>query len=164
MCIRDSHDIDEINKATEEAKRETERPSMICCKTTIGFGSPNKSGTAGVHGSPLGDDEIEITRKELNWEHAPFEIPEDIYDAWNAKDEGAKKEKAWEDLLKIYRQKYPEESDELERRFNSEIPYEFNERFNDFLKDCLLQEDPVATRKASQICLCLLYTSPSPRD
>ena len=89
---------------------------MICCKTTIGFGSPNKSGTAGVHGSPLGDDEIEITRKELNWEQGPFEIPKDIYDAWNAKDEGAKKEKAWEDLLKTYKQKYPEESLELERQ------------------------------------------------
>ncbi|MDC2983536.1 transketolase [Pseudomonadota bacterium] len=149
----DGHDIDEINKATEEAKKETERPSMICCKTTIGFGSPNKSGTAGVHGSPLGDDEIEITRKELNWEHAPFEIPEDIYDAWNAKDEGAKKEKAWEDLLEIYKQKYPEESNELERRFNSEMTHEFNERFDDFLRDCLIQEDPIATRKASQICL-----------
>ena len=99
MIEIDGHNIDEINKATEEAKRETERPSMICCKTTIGFGSPNKSGTAGVHGSPLGDDEIEITRKELNWEHAPFEIPEDIYDAWNAKDEGAKKEKVWDCLL-----------------------------------------------------------------
>ena len=149
----DGHDIDEINKATEEAKKETERPSMICCKTTIGFGSPNKSGTAGVHGSPLGDDEIEITRKELNWEHAPFEIPEDIYDAWNAKDEGAKKEKAWEDLLEIYKQKYPEESNELERRFNSEMTHEFNERFDDFLRDCSLQVDPIATRKASQICL-----------
>ena len=189
----DGHDIDEINKATEEAKKETERPSMICCKTTIGFGSPNKSGTAGVHGSPLGDDEIEITRKELNWEHAPFEIPEDIYDAWNAKDEGAKKEKVWEDLLETYKQKYPEESNELERRFNSEMTHEFNERFVEFLSDCSLQEDPIATRKASQICLdhfcadlpeliggsadltgsnntfskhntCLLYTSPSPRD
>jgi len=149
----DGHNIDEINKATEKAQQETKKPSMICCKTTIGFGSPNKSGTAGIHGSPLGDDEIEITRKELNWEHAPFEIPEDIYDNWNAKDEGANKEKAWEDLRKTYQEKYPDESKELERRFNSEMPHEFNERFDGFLKDCLLQEDPIATRKASQICL-----------
>ena len=149
----DGHNIDEINKATEKAQQETKKPSMICCKTTIGFGSPNKSGTAGIHGSPLGDNEIEITRKELNWEHAPFEIPEDIYDTWNAKDEGAKKEKAWKDLFKTYQEKYPDESKELERRFNSEMPHEFNERFDVFLKDCLSQEDPIATRKASQICL-----------
>ena len=149
----DGHNIEEINKATEEAQQETERPSMICCKTTIGFGSPNKSGTAGIHGSPLGDDEIAITRKELNWEHAPFEIPADIYDAWNAKDQGSKKEEAWKNLLKTYKERYPKESDELERRFNSEMPHEFNERFDRFLKDCLLQEDPIATRKASQICL-----------
>ena len=149
----DGHNIDEINKATEEAQQETERPSMICCKTTIGFGSPNKSGTAGIHGSPLGDDEIAITRKELNWEHTPFEIPEDIYNAWNAKDQGSKNEEVWENLLKTYKQKYPKEFDELERRFNSELPHEFNERFDDFLSDCLLQEDPIATRKASQICL-----------
>ena len=131
----DGHNIDEINKATEKAQQETKKPSMICCKTTIGFGSPNKSGTAGIHGSPLGDDEIEITRKELNWEHAPFEIPEDIYDNWNAKDEGANKEKAWEDLRKTYQEKYPDESKELERRFNSEMPHEFNERFDGFLKE-----------------------------
>ena len=149
----DGHNIDEINKATEEAQQETERPSMICCKTTIGFGSPNKSGTAGIHGSPLGDDEIAITRKELNWEHTPFEIPEDIYNAWNAKDQGSKNEEVWENLLKTYKQKYPKEFDELERRFNSELPHEFNERFDDFLRDCLSQEDPIATRKASQICL-----------
>jgi transketolase len=149
----DGHNIDEINKATEEAQQETERPSMICCKTTIGFGSPNKSGTAGIHGSPLGDDEIAITRKELNWEHAPFEIPEDIYDAWNAKDQGSKMEEVWENLLKTYKEKYPKEFDELERRFNSELPHEFNEKFDNFLRDCLSQEDPIATRKASQICL-----------
>jgi transketolase len=149
----DGHNIDEINKATEEAQQETERPSMICCKTTIGFGSPNKSGTAGIHGSPLGDDEIAITRKELNWEHTAFKIPEDIYDAWNAKDQGSKKEEVWENLLKTYKEKYPKEFDELERRFNSELPHEFNEKFDNFLRDCLSQEDPIATRKASQICL-----------
>jgi transketolase len=149
----DGHNIDEINKATEEAQQETERPSMICCKTTIGFGSPNKSGTAGIHGSPLGDDEIAITRKELNWEHTAFKIPEDIYDAWNAKDQGSKKEEVWKNLLKTYKEKYPKEFDELERRFNSELPHEFNEKFDNFLRDCLSQEDPIATRKASQICL-----------
>ena len=126
---------------------------MICCKTTIGFGSPNKSGTAGVHGSPLGDDEIEITRKELSWEHAPFAIPEDIYDAWNAKDQGAKNEKDWDSLLEAYEDKYPKEFNELQRRLNSKLPNEFNERFDIFLDDCLSQDDPIATRKASQICL-----------
>ena len=126
---------------------------MICCKTTIGFGSPNKSGTSGVHGSPLGDDEIEITRKKLNWEYAPFEIPEDVYEAWNARDKGNKHEKDWEILLQAYKEKYPSEFNEFQRRFSSMLPDRFDEKFNSFLNDCLLQTDPVATRKASQICL-----------
>ena len=87
---------------------ETEKPSLICCKTVIGFGSPNKQGTASAHGAPLGDDEIGLARKEIGWGHAPFEIPSEIIDAWNAADKGVAAEAVWEDLWGTYREVYPD--------------------------------------------------------
>jgi transketolase len=126
---------------------------MIFCKTTIGFGSPNKSGTADVHGAPLGDEEIEKTRDALGWNHPAFEVPQEVYDFWDSKNSGADKNSSWDDLIKNYKDKYPEESAELERRINGNMPDNFQQNFNDFLNDCNLTNTRMATRKASKACL-----------
>ncbi|MGB5601425.1 MAG: 1-deoxy-D-xylulose-5-phosphate synthase N-terminal domain-containing protein, partial [Gammaproteobacteria bacterium] len=104
----DGHDADAVKAAIEEARSVTDKPSMICCKTTIGFGSPNKGGKEECHGAPLGVDEIELTRKELGWPHAAFEIPDDIYAAWDAKEKGAAAEAAWNEKFEAYKAAYPE--------------------------------------------------------
>ena len=115
ICV-DGHNIEEIDKAISEAKIELNKPSMIFCKTTIGFGSPNKHGTADVHGAPLGEEEIIKTRESLNWKYEAFEIPQDIYNFWNATEKGSALNSDWDSLLKKYEEKYPEKSDELQRR------------------------------------------------
>ena len=126
---------------------------MIFCKTTIGFGSPNKSGTADVHGAPLGDEEIEKTRKALDWQYSPFEVPEDIYEFWNSKDSGNKVNANWDEIVKNYQEKYPDESIELLRRIKGQMPENFEENFKAFLDDCNLNNPSMATRKASKACL-----------
>src|SRR5210317_68981 len=110
----DGHDPDAISKAIEEAKSVSDKPSMICCKTTIGFGSPNKAGGHDCHGAPLGDDEIALTRKELGWTAAPFEIPEDVYAGWDHKEQGAKDEAAWNEKFAAYKAAFPAEAAEFE--------------------------------------------------
>ena len=152
ICV-DGHNVEDINEAIVKAKNETNKPSMIFCKTTIGFGSPNKSGTADVHGAPLGDEEIEKTRKALDWQYSPFEVPEDIYEFWNSKDSGNKVNANWDEVVKNYQEKYPDESIELHRRIKGQMPENFEENFKAFLDDCNLNNPSMATRKASKACL-----------
>ena len=152
ICV-DGHNVEDINEAIVKAKNETNKPSMIFCKTTIGFGSPNKSGTADVHGAPLGDEEIEKTRKALDWQYSPFEVPEDIYEFWNSKDSGNKVNANWDEIVKNYQEKYPDESIELLRRIKGQMPENFEENFKAFLDDCNLNNLSMATRKASKACL-----------
>ena len=152
ICV-DGHNVEEINEAIVKAKNETNKPSMIFCKTTIGFGSPNKSGTADVHGAPLGDEEIEKTRNALDWQHPPFEVPENIYEFWNSKDSGNEVNTSWDEIIENYQEKYPDESMELHRRIKGEMPENFEENFKVFLEECNLNNLSMATRKASKACL-----------
>ena len=149
----DGHSIDEINNAIQLAKNVSEKPTMIFCKTTIGFGSPNKSGTSDAHGAPLGDEEIAKTREALDWNHAPFNIPDSIYDFWNAAEEGGSKNADWDGLMDSYKEKYAEEHDELIRRISSELPNDFEKQYSSFLTECNENNSPMATRKSSQVCL-----------
>ena len=152
ICV-DGHNVEEINEAIVKAKNETNKPSMIFCKTTIGFGSPNKSGTADVHGAPLGDEEIEKTRNALDWQYPPFEVPENIYEFWNSKDSGNEVNTSWDEIIENYQEKYPDDSMELHRRIKGEMPENFEENFKVFLEECNLSNPSMATRKASKACL-----------
>ena len=152
ICV-DGHNIEEINNAISQAKETTDKPSMIFCKTTIGFGSPNKSGTADAHGAPLGEDEIIKTREALDWKYAEFELTDEIYNFWDAKEAGNNVNLDWDNLIKSYQEKYPEKSKELLRRIEGNTPENFESDFNHFLKDCDTNNSPMATRKASKACL-----------
>ena len=152
ICV-DGHNVEEINGAISKAKEESKKPSMIFCKTIIGFGSPNKSGTADVHGAPLGDEEIEKTRDALDWQHPAFEVPKEVYDFWDKKKSGALKNATWDDSIRDYKDKYPNDSLELERRMKGDMPAEFEQNYLDFLNDCNTNNSPMATRKASKACL-----------
>ncbi|MAR95794.1 MAG: transketolase [Gammaproteobacteria bacterium] len=152
VCV-DGHNIEEINNAISQSKETTDKPSMIFCKTTIGFGSPNKSGTADAHGAPLGEDEIVKTREALDWKYAEFELTDEIYNFWDAKESGANVNSEWDEVIKSYQEKYPEKSKELLRRIEGNTPENFESNFNQFLKDCDTNNSPMATRKASKACL-----------
>jgi transketolase len=146
------HDPVEIATAIETAKKG-DRPTLICCKTTIGFGSPNKQGTHDVHGAPLGAAEIAAARETLNWPHAPFEIPADIYAAWSARDKGALAEIAWNKQFDAYRAAYPELAAEFERRMQGELPAAWADARDAAIAKIMDAAQTVATRKASQIAL-----------
>ena len=152
----DGHDSQAVSKAFDEAIAETGRPTIICCKTTIGKGSPNKQGTESCHGSPLGDGEIDLTREALGWSHAPFVVPEDIYAHWDARESGAQAEASWNSALEGYRGVYPELADEFERRMRGELPDEFMKGVDDFIAQCVANESDVASRKASQQAIAAL--------
>ena len=143
-------DINSISKAIDQAKSVTDKPSIIKITTTIGYGSPNKSDTAGVHGAPLGEEEAELTRKELGWDYAPFEVPQEAYDQYRkALDKGKKLEDQWNEDLSKYRSKYPTEANEFERMLRGELP----EGWDQDLPTYTPQDKGLATRKHSQICL-----------
>ena len=146
----DGHDADAIKKAIEEARAATDKPSIICCKTTIGFGSPNKGGKEDCHGAPLGEDEIELTRKELGWSHGPFQIPEDIYEGWDAKDKGAKAEAAWDTKMAAYKKDHPELARGFERRMAGELVDGWEEKANAFIQAVAAKAESIPSRKASQ--------------
>jgi transketolase len=148
----DGHDSDAINAAIEAAKADP-RPTLICTKTIIGFGSPNKSGSHDCHGAPLGADEIAATRKELGWEYGPFEIPTDIYAQWDAKEAGATKEAAWNEKFAAYEAAYPELASEFKRRVNGELPAEWDEKATQIIADLQANPANIASRKASQNAL-----------
>ncbi|MEZ8206019.1 transketolase [Vibrio splendidus] len=148
----DGHDADAINAAIEAAKADP-RPTLICTKTIIGFGSPNKAGTHDCHGAPLGADEITATKAALGWEHGPFEIPADIAAEWNAKEAGAAKEAAWNAKFDAYAAAHPELAVEFKRRTNGELPAEWEEKANAIIADLQANPANIASRKASQNAL-----------
>ena len=152
ICV-DGHDIEDIDGAIHKAKEEVNKPTMIFCKTTIGYGSPNKSGTADVHGAPLGDEELKETREVLGWNYKPFEVPQEVYDFWNFKEEGASFNDSWNKLIKDYEKKYPNNSSELHRRIDGHLPNNFQESYESFLNECNSNNLSMATRKASKACL-----------
>ena len=152
ICV-DGHDIEDIDGAIHKAKEEVNKPTMIFCKTTIGYGSPNKSGTADVHGAPLGDEELKETREVLGWNYKPFEVPQEVYDFWNFKEEGASFNDSWNKLIKDYEKKYPNDSLELHRRIDGHLPNNFQESYESFLNECNSNNLSMATRKASKACL-----------
>lgn len=148
----DGHDPEAINAAIIAAKADP-RPTLICTKTIIGFGSPNKSGSHDCHGAPLGADEIAATRKALGWEHGPFEIPADVYAEWDAKEAGAAKEAAWNAKFDAYAAAYPAEAAELKRRLNGELPAQWEEKATQIIADLQANPANIASRKASQNAL-----------
>ncbi len=149
----DGHDAEAIRKAIDEAKSDKNRPTLICCKTVIGFGSPNKAGKEECHGAPLGEEEIALARKELGWEYPAFEIPQEIYSAWDCREKGQKIEDNWNQRFISYQEDHPELAKELNRRIAGRLPAGFNDALNSFVKELQDKGDTVATRKASQIVL-----------
>ncbi|MFT5218037.1 MAG: transketolase [Planctomycetota bacterium] len=145
----DGHDPDALKIAIEAARAITARPSLICCKTTIGFGSPNKAGTHGCHGAPLGEDEIALTRIELNWEQGPFDIPEEVYKGWNHHEKGQTQEDAWNEKFSAYGEAHPELAAEFTRRSSGELPADWEETSNAFIAEVDEAGADKATRQAS---------------
>ncbi len=146
----DGHDADAISAAITEAKSVTDRPSLICCKTIIGYGSPNKSGSHDCHGAALGDEEVALTRKELGWDYAPFEIPDDVYAGWDAKAKGARVEGAWNDKFAAYAAEYPAEAAEFTRRMAGDLPANWQEASDALIADTNSKQENLASRQASQ--------------
>lgn len=149
----DGHDADQIHAAITEAQRETDKPTLIMCKTVIGFGSPNKAGTESVHGAPLGDAEIAATRKALDWQYGPFEIPQEIYKAWDARDAGKEKQHAWNEKFAAYAKAFPELAEEFKRRMAGELPANFDAEAKKFIEHLQASPANIASRKASQNAL-----------
>ena len=149
----DGHDAEEIKMAIETARKSVGQPTLICCKTTIGFGSPNKQGKEECHGAPLGNDEIALTRAALGWNHGPFEVPADIYAEWDAKAAGAAAEAAWNDKFAAYAAAHPELAAEFKRRIAGELPADFAEKAAAYIKDVAEKGETIASRKASQNAL-----------
>jgi len=145
----DGHDSHAIIKAVEMAKAMTDKPTMICCKTTIGFGSPNKAGSHACHGAALGQDEINLTKAALGWDHDAFVIPKEVYAGWDAKVKGAKAEKAWNDKFAAYRAAYPELAAEYERRMAGELPKNWATDANNFVSAVNAEAKTTATRLSS---------------
>ncbi|WP_166221429.1 transketolase [Pseudomonas atagonensis] len=148
----DGHDPEEIKTAIETA-RKSPLPTLICCKTTIGFGSPNKQGKEDCHGAPLGDAEIALTRQALNWNHGPFEIPADIYAEWDAKEKGRAAEAEWDQRFAAYSAAFPTEANELIRRLSGELPADFSEKASAYIAEVAAKGETIASRKASQNAL-----------
>lgn len=146
----DGHNPEAIAEAIKQAQAEKARPTLIICKTTIGFGSPNKAGSHDSHGAPLGDEEIALTRKNLGWNYAPFEIPAEIYAQWDAKEKGKQAEQAWNEKWTAYSQAYPELSAELERRLSGELPANWAQESQAFVEKLQANPASIASRKASQ--------------
>jgi transketolase len=149
----DGHDSEAIKQALEQARGETQRPTLICCKTVIGWGSPNKQGKEECHGAPLGADEVALVRETLAWEHEPFVIPSEYYQSWDGKRRGAEEEAAWNEKFSAYRQSHPELAAEFERRTAGELPSYWPEKAQAFIDDAVKKGDSVATRKASLMTL-----------
>ena len=146
----DGHDFDAIEKAITEAKSVTDKPTLICTKTIIGKGSPNKSGSHDCHGAALGEDEVALTRKELGWTHDPFVIPQEVYDGWNQKEKGQKSEADWNEKFASYEKEFPELAAEFKRRMANDLPSDWQAKADALIKEVNESGDKVATRKASQ--------------
>jgi len=149
----DGHDAEQVKAAIEKAQENSAKPTLICCKTTIGFGSPNKEGTESCHGAPLGDDEIVATREKLGWKHGAFDIPDDIYAQWDGKGKGGEAESAWNDAFAAYEAAYPELAAEFKRRVNGELPADFSDKADAIIAELQANPQNIASRKASQNAL-----------
>ncbi len=145
----DGHDPDALAAALDAAVAETARPTIICCKTQIGYGSPAKAGTAASHGAPLGEDEVAATREALGWTHAPFEVPDDVYSGWDCKATGAAQQNAWNQQFAEYAQKYPQDAAELERRLRGELPEAWTSTMDSLLLEAQTKGETLASRNAS---------------
>ncbi|MEZ2602445.1 transketolase [Kluyvera intermedia] len=152
----DGHDSQAIDAAVQEAKKVTDKPSLLCCKTIIGFGSPNKADSHECHGSALGADEVARVREQLQWPYPAFEIPADIYDAWDATQKGAQDQQAWDALFADYAQQWPELAAEFTRRMKGELPAEWAENIHQYVHDLQANPAALATRQVSQKCLNFL--------
>ena len=152
----DGHKSNQIEKAIRKAKENLDKPTIICCKTKIGKGSPNKAGTAAAHGLALGEEEINLTRKELNWSHPPFTIPKEIYVDWDSKESGKANEEKWNLLLERYEKEYPEPAKELNRVLSSALPQNFENEIDQFITSLQSEQADIATRKSSEIVLNFL--------
>ena len=146
----DGHSSNDLINSIERALTSQDQPTLICCKTKIGFGSPSKEGTASSHGAPFGDKETNLTKESLGWEHGPFEIPDDIYSAWNRIEKGSALENQWGQIFDKYKIQYPDEGKELERRLSAELPDAWIQSSQNFIKSCNEKKETIATRKASQ--------------
>jgi len=147
------HDSDAVDQAIELAKCNLDKPTLIDCKTIIGWGSPSKQGTGGVHGAPLGDDEIELVRENIGWSHPPFEIPDDIYQAWDATKQGMQSQQEWEQTFSQYQKTHPELANELTRRMQGDMPANWKEQTEKALQAINADAKSVATRKSSELSL-----------
>jgi len=145
----DGHDSEALSKAIEMAKAMTDKPTMICCKTTIGFGSPNKAGTHECHGAPLGDEEINLTKAALGWDHGPFEVPSEVYAGWDAKEKGAAAEAAWNEKFAAYKAEFPALAAEYERRVAGDLPADWAAKSGEFIANINAEAKSPATRQAS---------------
>ena len=148
----DGHNTEAINAAIEAAQA-SDKPTLICCKTVIGFGSPNKQGKEDCHGAPLGADEIALTREQLGWPYGPFEIPDNYYAAWNGVEKGTAAQSAWNQQFAAYKAEYPDLANEFERRCKGELPADFSDKADAYIRECQEKMEKVASRKASQNCL-----------
>ncbi len=146
----DGHDAEAIDKAIREAKSVNDKPTLICCKTVIGYGAPNLCGSHDCHGAPLGEDEIKATRENLNWPYAPFEIPDEIYQGWDAREKGKQAESAWAEKFEAYKKEFPELAAEFERRMKGELPADWQKVADDYIKATDEKAESIASRKASQ--------------
>ena len=149
----DGHDSAAVEAALLAAKAETNKPTLVCCKTVIGKGSPNKQGTESCHGAALGEEEIALTREALGWSHAPFDIPEDIRAGWDRRGSGAEQEASWQAGFDAYREAFPDLADEFLRRLRGELPAHFDEQVDSYIAECVSAGADVASRKASQQAL-----------
>lgn len=146
----DGHSAEEVRRAIESGRANTDQPTLICCKTIIGFGAPNKQGTESCHGSALGEAEIIAARENLGWNYGDFEVPDDIYAAWNAREKGAAAQKSWNEAFAAYKSAHPELAAELERRMKGDLPANFAEKADAYIRECQEKGETVASRKASQ--------------
>ena len=155
QVIRDvnGHDTAALHAAIEAAKADTQRPTLICCKTVIGAGSPNKQGTHDVHGAPLGAEEIAATRARLGWNHPPFEIPAEVRAQWDAREQGKAAQAQWEERMQAYRAAHPELAAELERRLRGELPADWAQMAQSWVTETAQKAETIASRKASQNCI-----------
>jgi len=146
----DGHNPDSIRQAITEAQAATDKPSIICCKTIIGFGAPHMSNTHACHGSPLGEQEIAAMRNHLGWEHEPFVIPKEIYSAWDSREKGEEQEDAWQKSFNLYRKQHQELALELLRRLHHELPQSWSEKSSDYIQQTIAKAENLATRQSSQ--------------
>ncbi|MDN5875025.1 MAG: thiamine pyrophosphate-dependent enzyme, partial [Sinobacteraceae bacterium] len=149
----DGHDPTEIDKAIKTALAQSDQPTLIQCKTVIGFGAPDKQGTVATHGSALGEEEVAKAREQLGWKYPPFEIPPEIYGGWNARAEGRERESTWNDLLGRYAEQYPNDAAEFRRRLRGDLPESWSDTVHGLFENMATADKPLATRKSSQAVL-----------